>query len=235
MNPREPGAVELHCRRCGVQIAGENIDLASAVARCHRCQAVFGFADHLPEDKPAPLSMNMPMPRGLTIFEHGGTLQLVRRWFGLGTIVTLLLCIAFDTYLVLAFTTDAYAGLEFPESLVPIILVAGGVVATYTTIAGLLNRTIIEAGATYLTLRHIPVPWRGNRKIPVSELQQLFCQAHEKRKSSTTYSLNAVLGNGRTLRLLEDLSEAKQVLFLEHALEKHLGIVNQPVPGALRG
>jgi hypothetical protein len=234
MNTRDPGAVVLDCRRCGTQITAENINLATALAKCHRCHAVFGFADRLSGTKSTPPAMDMPLPEGLAMSERADMVRLERRWFRSSLFFQLLFCIFWDGFLVVWYTNvpdDAIA------ILFPLLHVAVGVSLTYATIAGFLNRTIIEAGTTHLAIRHTPLPWRGNREIPVSELEQLFCEEHvtrNKNGSTTSYSLNAVLQSGRKLGLVKGLPGADQALFIEHALEKHLGIANRPVPGELR-
>lgn len=234
MNTRDPGAVVLDCRRCGAQITAENINLDTALAKCRQCHAVFGFADRLSGTRSAPPAMDVPLPEGLTMSERADTLRLERRWFRPSLFFQLLFCIGWDAFLVFWYTNvpDNFLFVVFP-----LIHVAVGVGLTYATIAGFLNRTIIEAGARHLAIQHAPLPWRGNRRLPVGELQQLFCEEHVRRSdhgSTASYSLNAVLHNGRKLALVKGLPAADQALFLEHALEKHLGIANRPVPGELR-
>lgn len=237
MNTRDPGAVVLDCRRCGAQITAENINLATALAKCHHCHAVFGFADQLSGARPAPRPLDMPLPAGLTLSRRKDLLQLVRRWFRRSLFLQLFFCIAWDAFLVLWYVGAANHARGGALMLFASVHLALGVGLTYATIAGFLNRTVIEVGRTHLAIRHTPVPWRGNLEVLVSELQQIFCEEHVKRVMSDlrmTYSVNAVMGNGRKLTLVKDLPEVDQALFLEQALEKHLGIRNRPVPGEFR-
>lgn len=234
MNTRDPGAVVLDCRRCGAPIPAENINLDNALAKCHQCHAVFGFADSLSGARSAPPAMAMPLPEGLTMSERVDTLRLERRWFRPILFFQLLFCIGWDAFLVFWYTNAPNDPIFI---IFPLIHVAVGVSLTYATIAGFLNRTVIEAGTRHLAIQHTPLPWRGNRRIPVSELQQLFCEEHIRRGengSTATYSLNAFLQNGRKLTLVKGLPAADQALFLEYTLEKHLGIANRQVPGELR-
>lgn len=270
MNTRDPGAVVLHCRRCGAQITAENINLANALAKCRQCHVVFSFADQLPgagarpkprpgaRPKPRPPISNMPLPEGLSISEHLDRLRLVRRWYGFSLFFPLLVCIVWNALMVHWYRDMAtYRSAEGMELLALGAATAAGLACTYATLAGIINRTIIEASTTHLTIRHRPMPWPGNRTVPVSELEQLFCQEHvtqlsgppfldaapadrtrtrDRHRASpdTTYSLNAVLRNGRRIILVKGLFEAKQALFLEDALERYLCIVNRPVAGELR-
>lgn len=236
MNTRDPGAVVLDCRRCGAQIRSENINLSNALAKCDQCHAVFGFTDQLSGARSAPPAMSMPLPDGLRVSERAGMLRLERRWFRPMLFFLLLFCIAWNGFLVFWYKHVGSDG-DILAIVFPIAHVAAGVFLTYSTIAGFVNRTTVAAGEHYLTIRHGPLPWPGQREIAVRDLQQLFCQEHVTRVkdgTSVSYSLNAVLQSGRKLALVKGLPEADQALYLEHAIEKHLGITNRPVPGELR-
>ena len=50
--------------------------------------------------------------------------------------------------------------------LLPIAHVAVGVGLTYYTLTRLMNRTRIEVSRDELTIRHGPLPWRGNMDAP---------------------------------------------------------------------
>jgi hypothetical protein len=233
MNQRDPGAVVLDCRRCGAQITAENIDLSTALARCHRCHAVFGFADQLSGANPPPPPMDMPLPHGLTMSESGGRLRLVHPWYRPVMFVALLGCILWNVGFAVWYEL-AKSPSEIPlvVLLFAIVHMAIGVSITYAIVAGFFNRTIIEADATHLTIRHTPMPWPGNHQVRAGDLQQLFCEEQVDNRS-VTYRLSAVLKDGRKLPLVKTLPEPIQALFLEHTLERHLGIVNQAVAGEL--
>ncbi len=233
MNQRDPAAVVLDCRRCGAQITAENIDLTTALARCHRCHAVFGFADQLSGANPPPPPMDRPLPDGFTMSESGGRLRLVHRWYRPVLFVALLACIFWSAGFALWYEL-ARSPSEIPlvVLLAAIVHVTVGVSITYATLAGFFNRTIIEADTTHLAIRHTPMPWPGNREVRAGDLQQLFCEEQVDNKS-VTYRLSAVLRDGRKLPLVKTLPEPNQALFLEHTLERRLGIVNQAVAGEL--
>ena len=235
MNTRDPGAVVLDCRRCGAQIRSENINLSNALAKCHQCHAVFGFADQLSGGKPKPPAVSMPLPEGVSMSEQAGMLRLEARWFRPMLFIYLVFCIVWNTFLVLWYMQPGNT--EDIGALFPILHVAAGVGLTYWTIAGFVNRTIVGVSAHYLTIRHQPLPWPGKKHVAVRDLQQLFCQEHVSNVNNDTslsYSLNAVLQSGRKLVLVKRLPEAAQALYLEDAIERHLGITNRPVPGELR-
>jgi hypothetical protein len=93
------------------------------------------------------------------------------------------------------------------------------------------NSTRIAVEGGILTVRHGPLPWPGNRSLPVADLQQLFCEEVVGSKGSRSYRLNAVLKTGKKLRLVTALKEPDQALYLEQLLETRLGIVDVAVAG----
>jgi hypothetical protein len=58
-------------------------------------------------------------------------------------------------------------------------LAAGGVFVFYMTLAALLNRTVVKVTSELLTIRHGPVPWWGNRSLPIDQLERLYCPTYD--------------------------------------------------------
>lgn len=118
----------------------------------------------------------------------------------------------------------------------PLLHVAVGVGLTYRTLAGFLNKTWITVADGEVTVRHGPLPWLGNRKVPPGEIQQLYCeQIKGKNGHSSSYTLSAVLRDGRKIDLIKSLPNAAQVLYFEQRIEEHLGIEPAPVAGEFQG
>jgi hypothetical protein len=118
--------------------------------------------------------------------------------------------------------------------LFPLIHVAVGVGLTYSVIAAIFNTTEVGVRGDSFFVRHGPIPWRGNRTLPARAITQFFCEEKlttTKNRVSRTYHLSAILDGGERVRLVSDLPEVEQALFLEHALEERLGIVDVPVAG----
>ena len=100
-------------------------------------------------------------------------------------------------------------------------------------------RSTILVNVDRLSIRHHPVPWRGNRSLDIGDILQLYCDESYVTKNRTTnpsvtwmYNLNALLADGRKLKLLSGLPK-DQALFLEQQLEEWLGIEPYPVSGEL--
>ncbi len=117
--------------------------------------------------------------------------------------------------------------------LFPLLHVAVGVGLTYTVIAGYLNQTFITLDNANLTIRHAPIPWFGNRIIPIDTIRQLYCKAGKIQKNNNaTYELWVAFNQGDAKCLLS-LDDPDSVRFLEQQLEAKLGIPNERVAGEL--
>ena len=121
-------------------------------------------------------------------------------------------------------------------SLFGIIHTAVGIGLAYGTLAGFLNSTEIRVGRGNLSLKHGPVPWKGNKDIPAYAVKQLYCKekiTSSKNGQHTKYTVEAILEGDKRDTLLKDLEEAEQALFIEQQLEEHLGVKDQATPGEL--
>jgi hypothetical protein len=113
--------------------------------------------------------------------------------------------------------------------------VAVGVLFGYTTLAGLLNCTIIEVTSEILTTRHGPVPISGccKPKLPINEVQQLYCvqdfETSRRGRRSVTYSVNALTRDLHKVPLVNGLDNRDHAVFIEQLIERWLKIEDQPV------
>ncbi len=122
----------------------------------------------------------------------------------------------------------------------PIAHVAVGVGLTYFVLAGLLNSTVVRVADGMLSVRHGPIPWRGNLDLPTDEIEQIYCQnkLHHSRNddghttTSMQYEVHAVISSQKK-KLLGGLLEADQALFVEQRLERFLNLEDRPVPGEM--
>jgi hypothetical protein len=84
-------------------------------------------------------------------------------------------------------------------------------------------------------VRHAPLPWLGSGTI--TGIRQLFSKerVHRSRHGyrSYSYQLHALLVGGKQRKVVSGLDEAPQVLWLEQAIEEHMGITDRPVGGEI--
>ena len=241
-------AGELACTSCGANFRKDDLNFEYGIATCGYCHAVTKLqpagqaaaadASERREPRERPRA---PKPKGVTVEDTGHTLRITRRWFSPVFVFLLFFCIAWDAFLIFWYTMALGGGpggaFGWLFVIFPIAHVAVGVGLTYFTVAGFLNRSVIEAAHGELTIRHGPVPWPGNHTLPTDELDQLYCEEqkhHGKNGTSTSYRLSAMLKDGRKLKLLGHLQEPDEALFIEQQIESHLGIPHREIAGEYR-
>ena len=115
-----------------------------------------------------------------------------------------------------------------------ILHVAVGAAVTYSTLAGLVNRTRIDIDPMSFSIRHGPLPWRGNRTISTLEIDQLYTmeKVHRgKHGPHYSYQLWAKLKGAPDVKLLSGLEDRDQALYIEHVVEDRMRIADRPVEG----
>jgi hypothetical protein len=103
---------------------------------------------------------------------------------------------------------------------------AVGLLLVYATLAGLLNRTVIKVTPELITVRQGPLPWWGNRRLPIDELERLDCDRETDPKKQGwihVYGVHALAKGARKVDLVSELDRA-QALFIKQELERYLPI-----------
>jgi hypothetical protein len=176
------------------------------------------------------------MPAGFAIDDSAVGLRITRRWFSGVFIFLAFFCIAWDSFLVFWYSMAFGGGAPWIFKVFPIVHLAVGVGLTYFTLAGFLNTTTIQVAMDELTIQHGPLPWFGNHRLSVHDLDQLYSQQEMNRNRngvSYSYKVNAVTKGNRKITLVSGLTEADQALFIEQQLENYMRIKDRPVPGEL--
>ena len=247
--------MDLLCPHCHGAIATEDVDPGRQLAKCGKCHGVLYFEPLLARSfgGPAPRRPPVAMPEGLTLLEEGdtrelpsyrsaprttGRLVLCHRWYRPTLVGMLGFCIFWNGFLIVWYWL--LLGMDDPpltHVIFPIIHVVVGLAVTYGTLAGFVNKTLITVTREAITIRHGPLPWRGNRVLPAGEVRQLFCHEHVARDKQAThsYSLSAITRDEERLVLLRDLPTPFHALFIEQRVEDHLDISDEPVSGELGG
>jgi hypothetical protein len=233
--------MQLSCEVCHAPLRSEDVRLDLAVAKCHACNAVYdlsgrkarGLAAAAPE-KPRLVRAKAPLPSRFQVEDRDGATRITWRWFTPVHLFLIFFCIAWDGFLLMWYGIALTAEAPLIAIVFPVAHVAAGVGLTYYTLTGLVNRTTVEVSRNQLTIRHHPLPWWGNREVTGRQFTQLYGEEIAKtNKGSTTYSYNLIAldREGRKVKLLSGLTEKDQVLYLEQALERRLGIEDAPVDG----
>jgi hypothetical protein len=185
------------------------------------------------------------IPARFRVSEDAASLNVGWRWFTPVYGFMLVFCFIWDSALINWYVEvlSKPTHLETPLLAFPILHVVAGVVLTYVAIAGLVNRTTVEvrtteSGAlpTYrdaaspptsrITVRHGPLPWRGNRTVAAAELRQLDTherQVRGKRSVTLVYDVVGIGHDDRKVVLVSGLAR-DEALYLEQRLEARLGM-----------
>jgi hypothetical protein len=180
--------------------------------------------------------LRAPKPEGVDVQLDFDALNITYRWWSAKYIFLLVFCIAWDSFLVFWYSM-ATKGAPLIMILFPIGHVAVGIWLTYYTIAGFVNRTVINVNRQWLSVTHGPIPWIGNKRIEIAQVMQLFAEeirSHNNRSGlSFSYQLNTLLRDNSKLKLLAGLPSPDIALFVEQNVEDYLNIEDQPVIGEM--
>ncbi|MGK0186123.1 MAG: hypothetical protein ACI9R3_001906 [Verrucomicrobiales bacterium] len=230
--------IELSCKNCGSQLKPESISTELNAARCTHCNALFAIALPQRQDSDTPRNgprAKVPMPKGFEVSDLGHEFILKRRWFSPALFFLLFFCIFWNGFMIVWHTISLTTGAWF-MSLFGLIHTAVGIGLAYGTLAGFMNTTEIKVGRGNLTLRHGPIPWKGNKDIASHSVRQLYCKekiSHGKNGPHSRYTVEIVLDSDKRETLVKNLNEAEQALFIEQQIEGHLGIQDQATPGEI--
>lgn len=213
--------MQLECKGCRAKILAEDVNLATRLAKCRACHAVFEFSA-----APAPRA-DVPRPARIKAWPMGPTLILAFRWFHPALFFLAFFCVAWDSFLVFWYTMALRAP-ETPWLMVvfPIAHVAVGVGITYSVLAGFLNRTTITAEGGRLSVRHAPLPWRGNADVDAGSIRGFYEREKAGRRDDSRggFQLCAEMTDGSERVLVSGLTEESEALYLAQELSRHLGI-----------
>ncbi len=225
----------LTCPSCRSALSEQGLDLARGIATCSHCGALVLLPAAA---RPAHSTVRppVPLPERVTVRELGDGVELRLRWFTPAVWFLLFFVITWDGFLVFWYSIALRDGAPWIMAVFPIAHLAVGVGLTYFVVATFLNTTTVTATRDRLRVRHGPVPWVGNLELASDDLAQLFCKERvhrKKRGTSSTYELWAQRKHGASLRILRGGTDSDQALYLEQAIERALGIRDQPVAGEL--
>ena len=130
---------------------------------------------------------------------------------------------------------------ELVFALLPLLPIGVAVFLTYYALGSWFNRTHILTGHGQITVRHRPVPWRGDKDVEASDLRQLYAREKITKVRSqyvvstfTNYEVRAETIRGRNIKIVEALETQEQAIFIEHKIEQYLRLADAPVRGEVQ-
>ncbi len=234
--------MRLDCPSCQTPLRANDVRLDLALATCHACGEVHDLSARTasPSARASPQKAPRPrikLPKRFQLDTSDGSARISWRWLSPKYLFMALFCLGWDGFLVIWYGI-AFRMKEAPIVMLvfPLLHVAIGVGLTYSTLAGFLNRTRLEVSRDLLTIRHGPLPWGGNHTLRGRQLKQLYVEESvrtNKGNTQVSYHVMALDREGNKVKLLSGLEDKDHALFLEQELERHLGIEDAPVRGAI--
>jgi hypothetical protein len=175
-----------------------------------------------------------PRPKEVTLQKYGDRLEISWRWFSWKYLPLIFFCVAWDGFLCFWYSTAFSSGAPWIMIVFPIAHLAVGVGLTYYTLAGFLNHSQVVVDRETFIVNHGPLPWLGNLRVPINQVEQIYCKEKPgKKNSSTTYQMSVVLKDGRKKDLLSNLDSPEIGFYIEHQIESWLNIPDRPVRGEM--
>lgn len=248
--------MRITCPECRTPLGAADVNLDHLVGRCVPCDQVFSVAGQVGRHAPPP-RRRPELPRGISI-ERGepplpatpgegyreaagarpdpGELLVRRRWLRAQHFFLLFFCIAWDGFLVFWYVGITGSGdAPWLHYVFPIAHIAAGAFLTYQVLTGFLNTTRVRIAGGTLSVRHGPLPWPGNRDLPVASLRQLTVRRKvthgRKGGSRIAWAVHAETEDHTDVPILTGLESEEQARYLEWVIEDHLGIEDRPGDG----
>lgn len=229
---------------CQAAVPPDAVNEAHNAAVCRACDAPFS----LPRRRRAP-ERRIAMPKGITL-ESGepplrpaggyrdaaGTplpeLVLRRKWFRWQVLFLTFFAVMWNGFLLVwyvgMFATSGFHPMGF---CFPLIHVGVGIGIGYYAAALWVNSSVLRIADGLLTVRHEPLPWRGNCEVPIANIRQLVHvrRVHQRKNgTSVTYEVHAYTHDHDDITLLRGLSKVEEARYVEWVVEEHLDIEDDP-------
>ncbi len=236
-----PAPATRDCPRCGA--SPSSVEARDGGSRkCRACGLVFDPKAAV--TKRSKVELNAPegfhatlMRRGMESSFRDGTagdaeLRIVRKWKRTPGIQLLMAGI----WIFVSLFVPVLGIERGAPALLYAVIVSIAVLVGYAIVAGRVNRTHITVASGSLSIRHAPLPWWGNVEVDAESIMQIYCQDYASKLDPETdlYRVFAIIrGSRRPTVVVEDLELASYAVFLEHAIERALGIEDRPVDGEI--
>lgn len=177
-----------------------------------------------------------PLPKGVKLENLDNGFEISRRWFSLKYIFMAFFCVFWDGFLIFWYSLAFSMGAPLIMKVFPILHLAVGIYLTYSTLAGFFNTSYVTVNRQEVKVEHYPLPWPGKFTLPASDLDQLYVREiihRGKNGTTTTYTLSAMLRNGRKIDILKNMDSPEAGFYVEQQVERYLSISDQAVAGEL--
>lgn len=178
----------------------------------------------------------IPLPKQLKIVHDRDAMIIRRKWFSPLAFFLVFFALFWNGFMVVWMTMALREGVWVMAAFGSIHAFVGLFLA-YFCVASFINTTDVSIDPNYLTVRHYPLPWLGNKKIRVHTIKQLYSKEHISRSKNgvnVSYRLFVITNDNQEEKLLTGLTELSQARFIEREIENVLGLEDLPVSGEFR-
>lgn len=175
---------------------------------------------------------SVPVPTHIICEKQTTRLTLTQRWFSWMSVALVPFCLVLDAAVAVAY--GVLPRREHPV-IVAVVLLPGILLAlwaAYYVLARLVNETVVAVTTSKVSIHHRPLPWTGGQSIALQQVKTLTCG---KRTSQNyegdvweTYTLAAILNDGREVELLHKIGSQRAVNILEREVTSWLLTAGQP-------
>jgi len=225
----------LNCPSCGGSIKIQEGTTKFVCAYCGNEHLLPGISDEMIKNLSNSRDI-IPIPEGVEFQDEMQYLRIDRKWFSWKYIPMAFFCVAWDAFLFFWYSMAFSSHAPWIMIVFPIAHVAVGIGLTYSTLAGFLNKTVLELTPEWLTIWHEPLPWVGETRIATREINQLYCTdsvKYNENGSSIHYNLIMVNSAGRARKIIKGLESKDVAIFMEQQVERWLKIPDQSIAGEL--
>ena len=231
----------LSCPKCAASIPAVDVQLDLLIAKCASCDAVFSFADQVGHHEAEVLRRvatngewrpPTPTEHSVEAHEEGGVLTLEVPWWSWHFVMMVPFLLFWNGFLVVWWSIALSEG-QVAMAAFSLLHVGAGIGLAYYTACGFLNATTVAVSKAGIATAHGPLPWPGARTLDAAGLEQLFVKERFIRGENsvrTVYDLTARHRQGE-LVVVSGLPDPNSARYLEHRIEKWLGIEDRAVPG----
>lgn len=179
---------------------------------------------------PARITVN-EIAEGLEIVYKGG-----RAAFGFVLLIALAVT-GFSTFFMLSTLTSGPLTLA-DMMYMPLVFLLVGLGLMYWSLVKTFNKTVLTIDPLEVSVKHVPIPWFGQRTLQVADMKRLYCESYERRSNSPSgdggfsvsvsmtfilYRICAQLSNDKKIILLSDLDKCYEAQFVNRQLTRRLG------------
>ncbi len=216
----------MNCKTCATEISINTVEVADEPSTCPACQSVFYIKGQQQE-----VALFMPstrsLPSKMSIELLDDELLITRRWWS----VVRLGLFGITSFLLIF-------GLFFSEIATPLFLfnpltwmVIG---LNYFGLKGVVNKTVVQANPTHLTIKEGPLLYPRSKTIDIKDIAQLYVKKEVQgsgKNRSISYQLHLIHPGGEHDKILSNFATADQALYVEQETERLLGLEDTQVKG----